>query len=408
MYQDYIERGTPEFRRTAFAFFAAGFNTFAILYAAQPLLPIFVEKYNVDASVSSLSLTLTTLTLALSMLIFGSLSEALGRKNIMIISMVAASVLCILTAFSPNFESLLVLRALQGVALAGVPSIAMAYISEEIHPRSLALAMGLYISGNSLGAVFGRVLSGILGDMINWQAAVLVIGLISMAATIVFIKSLRPSRHFTAEELNIKALAGYLIHHLKNPVLLCLYGIGFLLLGINMALFSYVTFVLLGAPYSLSQSLVSWIFLILLIGTVSSALTGTIVTRLGKVKSIYTGLGILSLGIILLFIPNMAAIIIGMCLFTYGFFLSHSIVSGLVGENADGHKAQASSLYLFFYYSGSAVIATLGGVFWNYSGWNGVIYMTAACAVLSFILIFTAIKLKRVQTAGELTAKTES
>lgn len=396
---DYIEKGTPEFNRTAFAFFAAGFNTFAILYVAQPLMPIFVNEFNIDASISSLSLTLTTLTLAVSMLIFGSISEALGRKNIMVISMIAASLLCVVTAFSPNYETVLVLRALQGIALAGVPSIAMAYISEEIHPRSLALAMGLYISGNSLGAVFGRVLSGVLGDMINWHAALLVIGLFSVAATVIFIKSLRPSQHFEADELNFKALFGHLIHHLKNPVLLCLYGIGFLLLGINMTLFSYVTFVLLGEPFSLSQSLVSWIFLILLIGTLSSALTGFVMSKLGKIKSIYFGLGILTIGIILLFIPNLMTIILGMCLFTYGFFLSHSIASGLVGENADGHKAQASSLYLFFYYGGSAVIATLGGVFWNNFDWEGVVTMTAVCAVLCFILFTTAIKLKKKQGA---------
>lgn len=394
---DFIERGTTEFNRTAFAFFAAGFNTFAILYVAQPLMPIFVSEFNIEPSVSSLSLTLTTLALAFSMLIFGSLSEALGRKNIMVISMVAASLLCVLTAFSPNYETLLILRALQGVALAGVPSIAMAYISEEIHPRSLAMAMGLYISGNSLGAVFGRVLSGILGDLINWHAAFLIIGLISVLATVIFIKSLRPSRHFVADDLDFKALFGHLIHHLKNPVLLCLYGIGFLLLGINMALFSYVTFVLLEEPFSLSQSLVSWIFLILLIGTVSSALTGVVVTKLGRINSVYFGLTLLTVGILLLFVSSLITIILGMCLFTYGFFLSHSIASGLVGENADGHKAQASSLYLFFYYGGSAIIATLGGVFWNHSGWNGVIIMTACSAILCFILFAIAIKLKQRQ-----------
>src|SRR5699024_4655974 len=140
-------------------FFAAGFNTFAILYTAQPLMPIFTEVFGVSATLSSLSMTVTTLALAVSMLVFGSISESLGRKNIMVISMLAASLLCILTAFSPNFYVLIALRALQGVVLAGVPSIAMAYISEEVHPRSQAGAMGLYISGNALGAVFGRVFS---------------------------------------------------------------------------------------------------------------------------------------------------------------------------------------------------------------------------------------------------------
>src|SRR5699024_7428670 len=155
---EYIEQGTQQFRKTTFAFFAAGFNTFAILYTAQPLMPIFAEEFGGSATLSSLSMTVTTLALAVSMRVFGSISESRGRKNIMVISMLAASLLCILTAFSPNFYVLIALRALQGVVLAGVPSIAMAYIREEVHPRSLAGAMGLYISGNALGAVFGSVL----------------------------------------------------------------------------------------------------------------------------------------------------------------------------------------------------------------------------------------------------------
>lgn len=396
---DFIERGTPQFNKTAFAFFAAGFNTFAILYVTQPLMPIFTSEFNIDATLSSLSVNLTTLMLAVSMLIFGSLSEALGRKNIMVISMVAASLLCIATAFSPNYETLLVFRVLQGIALAGVPSIAMAYIGEELHPKSLALAMGLYISGNSLGAVFGRVFSGVIGDMVSWQASFLTIGIISLVATAIFMKSLAPPRHFEAEALNYSALAGYMVQHLKNPVLLSLYGVGFLLMGMNITLFSYVTFHLLDDPFSLSQAIVSWIFLVLLIGTVSSALTGSLVNLLGRQKTIYVCLTIITAGVVLLLVPNLITVILGLSLFTYGFFATHSTVSGLVGQNAAEHKAQASSLYLFFYYAGSAVIATLGGVVWNQFGWNGVIMLMVICVVLCFILIMTAINLKRKQNA---------
>src|SRR5699024_6821687 len=157
---EYIEQGTQQFRKTTFAFFAAGFNTFAILYTAQPLMPIFAEEFGVSATLSSLSMTATTLALAVSMLVFGSISESLGRKNFMVIAMLRVSLLCILTACSPNFYVLIALRALQGGVLSGVPSIAMAYISEEVHSRSLAGGLGLYISGNAFGAVFGRVFSG--------------------------------------------------------------------------------------------------------------------------------------------------------------------------------------------------------------------------------------------------------
>ena len=182
---------------------------------------------------------------------------------------------------------------------------------------------------------------------------------------------------------------------MKNPVLLCFFFVGFLLLGANLSIYSYVTFVFLDEPYSLSQSIVSWIFLIFIIGIFSSMITGRLVAKFGKVTFIYIALGITLLGVILLFVPSLAVMVLGLSLFTYGFFASHSVVSGLVGENAAANKAQASSLYLFFYYTGSSIGGTAAGVFWADFGWNGVVVMNVAFIGLCFILISIAIRMKR-------------
>src|SRR5699024_7703149 len=150
-----------------------------ILYTAQPLMPEFSESFNVTPATSSLSLTLTTLALAVSMLIFGSISEVVGRKQIMVGSMFAASLLCVLTPLSgESFTMLLILRSSKRIVLAGVLLITMAYINEEINLRSIPLMMGLYISGKSLGAVFGRVFSGLMVDVCKWQIAFLCIDLL--------------------------------------------------------------------------------------------------------------------------------------------------------------------------------------------------------------------------------------
>lgn len=78
---DYIKKGTKAFTMTNIALFAAGFITFANLYITQPLMPQFSNDYNVSPAVASLSLSAATSILAFSLLLFGSLSEAWGRKN---------------------------------------------------------------------------------------------------------------------------------------------------------------------------------------------------------------------------------------------------------------------------------------------------------------------------------------
>lgn len=382
----YIQKGTPLFRKTSFAFFAAGFNTFAILYCVQPLLPEFTKEFNINPTTASLSLSITTIVLAISMLIIGSLSEVWGRKSIMVISMLATSVFCILTAFSPDFHFLLALRTIEGILLAGLPSIAMAYLGEEIEPKSLGTAMGLYICGNSIGAVFGRVFSGVLSDYFGWQIAIGGIGIISLAATLIFWNSLPPSQNFKARQLEIGKLGKSLIDHLKDPALVCLFVMGFLLLGTNVALFNYIAYVLLGKPYSLSQTFISWIFLIMIIGMFSSVWTGKLVERHGKQKILFINLLMALIGVCLTLNSSLFIKILGLGLFTYGFFGGHSIASSWVGQRATQNKAQASSLYLFLYYAGSSVGGTLGGLFWSIFGWGGVISMNVGFLMIGFIL----------------------
>ncbi|MDQ0197978.1 MFS transporter [Neobacillus ginsengisoli] len=382
----YIQQGTPIFRKTSFAFFAAGFNTFAILYCVQPLMPEFTRDFSISPTIASFSLSITTMVLAISMLVFGSLSESWGRKPIMVISMLVASVVCIFTAFSPNFHFLLAFRTIEGISLAGLPSIAMAYLGEEIESKSLGTAMGLYICGNAIGAVFGRIFSGMLSDYFGWHIAIGGIGIISLVATLIFWISLPPSQNFKSRQLEIGKLGKSLIDHLKDPGLVCLYGMGFLLLGSNVALFNYIAYVLLEKPYSLSQTLVSWIFLIMIIGMFSSVWTGRLVDSQGKQKILIINLLITLIGVCSTLDSNLFIKILGLGLFTFGFFGSHSIASSWVGQRALRNKAQASSLYLFLYYSGSSVGGTVGGVFWSVFGWGGVIGMNVGFLILAFIL----------------------
>ena len=123
----YTTWGSPAFRKTSFALFMGGFTTFAVLYCTQPLMPVLSEEFRISPAAASLSMSLTTMTLAVSMLLMGSLSEAWGRKSMMTISLIAVSIVMVLTALSPSFHMLLAFRILQGIVLGGLPAIAMAY-----------------------------------------------------------------------------------------------------------------------------------------------------------------------------------------------------------------------------------------------------------------------------------------
>lgn len=382
----YIQKGTKQFTLTNLALFAAGFITFANLYMTQPLLPEFSKAFHITPAVASLSLSVSTLVLSISLIIVSSLSESWGRKRLMTISIFAASLLTIAVAFSPNYEILLLLRIIQGFVFAGVPAIAMAYLGEEMEPTSLGIAMGLYISGNTVGGLAGRVIIGSMSDLFSWQIGMIIMGLLSIIISAYFVWALPPSKNFSPRPLQFKSLTKSLFSHLKDPGLLCLFGISFTLMGGFVTLYNYISYLLLDPPYNLSATVVGWIFVIYLVGTFSSAWFGSLSDQLGRQKVLFTGIIIMFTGALLTLPTHLFVKIIGMIVFTFGFFGSHSIASGWVSRRAKKDKAQASSLYLFGYYFGSSVGGTTGGIFWLYWGWSGVIYFISSFIIIAFIL----------------------
>lgn len=347
--------------------------TFAILYSVQPLLPEFTQHFHVAPAVASLSLSVTTATLAVCLLVAAVLSEAWGRKRLMTLALFASALLALVTACSPNFIVLVALRALLGVVLAGLPAIAMAYIAEEFHPNSLGATMGLYVSGTAFGGMFGRIAVGTLSDFFSWQMALIAIGLLSLACAVWFWISLPESRHFKAGQLSLKQSRLAFAAHLREPGLLVLFVLAFLLMGSFVTLFNYIGYLLLDPPYRLSQTAIGWIFVVYLLGSFSAAWMGKLADRHGRGKVLVSGIAAMLAGGLLTLHPSLVWKVSGVAVFTFGFFGAHSVASGWVGLRAKEHKAQASALYLLFYYLGSSIVGTVGGLFWSRYAWGGVI-----------------------------------
>lgn len=381
-----IQHGTRAFLLTQIALATSGFCTFALLYSIQPLLPVFSLEYRLTEAQSSLALSLTSGLMAVCMLVASTVSETLGRKPVMVASVVSSSVLMILSALVPHWWQFLVLRALMGVTLSGLPAVAMAYVAEEIHPRSTGLSMGLYIGGNAFGGMVGRLLIGVMAGHMSWRLSILIIGLASLIGNLIFWRILPPSRFFQPRRFSLDALGSAFASHLRDRALVMLFAEGFLLMGGFITIYNYLGYRLLAPPFNLSQAEVGLIFSCYLIGIFSSAWMGNIGNRLGRRRVLWVGFVIMLAGTALTETRSIWLVLLGIALVTFGFFGAHSIASGWVGARARHARAQASSLYLFFYYLGASVVGTTGGVFMNRWGWTGVTGMTTALILAGLFL----------------------
>jgi YNFM family putative membrane transporter len=382
----YLERGSRAYWRASVALLFAGYATFSLLYCVQPLLPSFSDAFNVTPAQSSLSLSLTTAALALAIFVAGFVSEGWSRHKLMTLSLTVSAVLTLAVSVAPHWHQLLVLRFLEGLALGGVPAVAMAYLAEEVHPDGLGLAMGLYVGGTAIGGMAGRVITGVVADLFSWRVAIATIGVLGLLSMLAFRALLPPSRHFVPRRgLGFAHHRAALLKQFTRPGLPLLFLLGFVLMGSFVTLYNYIGYRLLAPPYRLNQTEIGAIFIVYLTGVVASPWSGRMADTFGRARVLTASLLLMMLGLALTMLHPLAAIATGIACVTFGFFAGHSVASGWVGRLAKDAKGQAAALYLLAYYLGSSVIGSYGGHLWAGHGWNGVVALVGMLLVIGLL-----------------------
>lgn len=357
----------------SFALFLAGVATFALLYSTQALLPLISGELGVTASAASWTVAAATGGLALFVLPMSALSERFGRRAVMTGSLAVAVAVGLLVPFAPSLPVLVALRAVQGAALAGLPASATAYLAEEVRPKALVTAIGLFVAGNSVGGMSGRVITGWVAQEWGWRVAVGVIGGIAVVCAVAFRVLLPAPRHFSAGSLRPGVLVRTVREHLGNPLLRRLYAIGALFMTVFGGIYTVVGYRLTQEPFSLPQGVVGSVFLVYLVGTVSASTAGRLVGRLGRRGSLYLSGGTTAAGLLLSLADSLGAVLLGLVLITAGFFAGHAVASSAVSKTATQGRAQASALYQSAYYVGSSVGSTAGAVAFHAGGWGGTV-----------------------------------
>jgi YNFM family putative membrane transporter len=384
-------KGSAAYRRILAGLAFAGVATFAQLYSTQAVLPILAADLQVTAAEAALTISLATVGLAVTVLPWSFLADRIGRVRAMMWGISAATVLGLLVPLASSFPMLLGLRMLEGMALGGIPAVAIAYLNEEVNKAHTALAAGTYIAGTTLGGLAGRLVAGPVGELWGWRAAALAVSVLATAAAVLFLVLIPKARGFTAAAASgfrggLRTLSG----HARNPRLLALYVQGFLLMGGFVAVYNYLGFRLSGEPFGLPATLISLIFLAYLSGTVSARWSAGLSSRFGRRTVLIFGSGLMVGGLALTLTQALALILAGLLVFTAGYFATHSIGSGWTGAIATAGRAQAASLYNLAYYLGSSVIGWAGGLVFQSLGWTAlalaVIGLACTTAVITAVV----------------------
>jgi len=133
------------------------------LFVFSPLLPVLAADYQVSPALAGLSVTMFSLAYMLSAPLFGHFSDRIGRRRVLICSLLAFAAANILTAAAANLPSLLAVRLFAGTAAAGVSPSIYALVDSAAPPDRRATWLALVVSGLLVSLAIGASAGGLVG-----------------------------------------------------------------------------------------------------------------------------------------------------------------------------------------------------------------------------------------------------
>ncbi len=352
---------------SAFPVVLAGFAAFLGLYATQPLLPLLMRVFQATHFAVSLTITAPTLAVAIAAPVVGRLADLVGRKRVIVGSAFALAIATLLATTAGSLRQFIFWRFIQGLATPGIFGITIAYIHEEWPAANVGRAMGAYISGTVTGGFSGRLLVGLLASRFDWRLSFVVLAVANLAVAAALAAWLPRERRTESHEPSGHGHSTFRL--LSHPQLLATDAVGFCVLFVQVAMFSYVTFHLSEPPYSLTTAALGWLFVVYLVGAGITPLAGRWVDRRGHRSGLGLGIACGLTGALLTLAPWLPAIVAGLALVGTGVFVSQATASSYIGTVTQRDRGLAVGLYSTFYYLGGTMGGALPALAWNAGGW---------------------------------------
>ena len=354
-------KGSVRYKRIKWGIFLIGVSVFAQLYNYQPLLSEITQFFAITPAESSYLVSASTFGMAIGLLLFAFIADRYPRKDIMLFSLVTSTLLTLLSVFVYDFALLININFLKGICISGVSAVTLAYLAEEIDSKSIGTAISFYLAGNTFGGMFGRIIAALVSGWFNWQIAVLTIGLLAFSIAIVFYYLFPESQFFQPQKVKFNKKMRQMQSIFRNKKILAMYVVAICLMGTFVSIYNYLGFKLEAPPYSLPHYIIALIFLMYAFGIVGNLVAGRLSDRYAAKNILLLALTLLLLGLGLMYIANLAVILLGLTIFTVAFFSGHTIASRVVTQLGGKAKSSATALYWFFYYMGSTLIGSSTG-----------------------------------------------
>jgi len=270
----------------------------ALLTAVGPMsvdlyLPSLPELGRVfGASVPQVQLTLSgyLLCFAIGQIVFGPISDHVGRKPVLLAALSLYVAVCLSCMFATSIEMLIALRCLQALGVAGAPVLARAIVRDLYHGVRAGRELARMGSITALAPVVAPSLGGILQSTFGWRASFLGMAALGLCAIVLVVRLLpetmkQPPKH-PMSLLSIIRGYGIFLRHRTFRIYLAIVSASY---GGLFAWISGSSFVLQDL-YGLSPLLFGLIFAAATLGYgLGTLLAARLVVRIGIDRTIVCG-----------------------------------------------------------------------------------------------------------------------
>ena len=368
------------------------FLTLVDLFAAQAILPELVQAYQTTPAMMGVAVNASTIGMAVAGVIVALLSRGLDRRRGIWISLVLLAIPTALLASAPDIMWFMALRIAQGLCMSTAFTLTMAYLAEQSGAEDTASALAAYVTGNVMSNLVGRVMAAAVTDTIGLAGNFYALATLNLAGAALVYFGLARTKPMRAMTTTMGGPLAVLATHLRNPALRTAFGIGFLILFAFIATFTFVNFVLVRGPISLSMMSVGLVYFVFVPSVLTTPFAGYLVRSVGVLPAFLGGIIVALAGLPLLLVTRLEPILAGLVLVGAGTFFAQAVTTGFVGRAAATDRASASGIYLACYYVGGVAGSAIPGALFQQFGWPACVAATAAALLLA-VLLGLALKL---------------
>lgn len=382
------------------------FLTLIDLFATQAILPSLAARYAVPPAEIGLAVNACTLGMAVSALLVAVFGNMIDRRRAISVCLALLSVPTLLLAVAPDLATFAALRIAQGLCMSAAFAFTIAFIAEHGTPEEAGAALAAYVTGNVASNLVGRMAAAALADQAGLPVTFLAFAALNMLGALLVIYFLEgmqaeatltdqlpaaPIRDGGRGPVRRASRFAPVLMHLANPRIMRVCLIGFLILFAFLGIFTYVNFVLILPPLSLSAAALGLVYLVFIPAMATTPQAIRLQKVFGIRWAIVASLTAAIAGLPMLLAPTLGMVLLGLALIGAGTFAAQALATAALAQLTMTDRPAASGLYLASYYFGGLAGSAVVGQIYQLAGWPAAIVsvglaLAAACALAATIV----------------------